>query len=85
MLSGCREPKRLYSQGVVDRTQEASVAPVATICLKATWRMNDWGDPVSNRARHLNRDITETPLESDSNLVNVAFSIIATPPIKEPV
>ena len=35
VLSSCRDPKPLHVLGVVDRTQNASAAPVATICSKA--------------------------------------------------
>ena len=31
VLSSCRDPKPLHVLGVVDRTQDASAAPVATI------------------------------------------------------
>ena len=44
--------------------------------------MNDWGDPVSNRARQLNRDVVETQLWSANKVVNVASSMVTTPPIK---
>ena len=38
--------------------------------------MNDYGDPVSRRARQLNRDVAETPLWSDNKVVNVASSMV---------
>ena len=44
--------------------------------------MNDCGDPVSNRARQLNRDVVETQLWSANKVVNVASSMVTTPPIK---
>ena len=44
--------------------------------------MKDWGDPVSKRARQLNRDVVETPLWSDNRVVNVASSMVTTPLIK---
>ena len=37
---------------------------------------------MSNRARQLNRDVVETPLWSDNKVVNVASSIVTTPPIR---
>ena len=37
---------------------------------------------MSNRALQLNRDVVETPIWSDNNVVNVASSIVTTPPIK---
>ena len=40
------------------------------------------GDPVSKRARQLNRDVVETPLWSDNKVVNVASSIVTTRRIK---
>ena len=42
--------------------------------VKGSWWINDWGDPVSRRARQLNRDVAETPLDSDKKVVNVASS-----------
>ena len=44
--------------------------------------MNNWGDPVSNRARQLNRDVVETQLWSANKVVNVASFMVTTPPIK---
>ena len=35
VLSSCRDPKPLQVLGVVDRTQDASAAPEATMWLKA--------------------------------------------------
>ena len=40
------------------------------------------GDPVSKRARQLNRDVVETPLWSDNRVMNVASSMVTTPLIK---
>ena len=37
---------------------------------------------MSNRERQLNRDVVEAPLWSDNNIVNVASSIVTTPPIR---
>ena len=37
---------------------------------------------MSKRARHLNRDVVETPLWSDNKVVNVASSMATTPLIK---
>ena len=37
---------------------------------------------MSNRARQLNRDVVETPLWSDNKVVNVAASVVTTPPIR---
>ena len=37
---------------------------------------------MSNRARQLNRDVVETPLWSNNKVVNVASSIVTTPPIR---
>ena len=37
---------------------------------------------MSNRARQLNRDVVETPLWSANKVVNVASSIVTTPPIR---
>ena len=31
--------------------------------------MNDWGEPVSRRARQRNGDVVEAPLASDVNVV----------------
>ena len=44
--------------------------------------MIDCDDPVSSRARQLNRDIAEVPRESEMNVVNVASSMVTTPLIK---
>ena len=41
--------------------------------------MNYCGDPVSRKARQLNRDVVETPLWSDNKVVNVASSMVTTP------
>ena len=38
--------------------------------------------PISSRARQLNRDIAEVPRASDSNVVNVALSMITVPLIR---
>ena len=37
---------------------------------------------MSRRARQFNRDVAETPLWSDSKVVNVASSMVTTPPIR---
>ena len=37
---------------------------------------------MSRRARQLNRDVAETPLWSDNKVVNVASSMVTTPPIR---
>ena len=42
----------------------------------------DWGDPVSRRARQLNREVAEAPLDSDKRVVNVASSTVVTPPTR---
>ena len=44
--------------------------------------MNDWGDPVSRRARQRNGDVAEAPLVSDGKVVNVTSSIVTTRLIK---
>ena len=41
--------------------------------------MNDWGDPVSRRARQRNEDVAEAPLVSDGKVVNVTASMVTTP------
>ena len=41
--------------------------------------MNDWGEPVSKRARQRNEDVVEAPLVSDGNVVNVSSSIVTVP------
>ena len=41
--------------------------------------MNDWGEPVSRRARQRNGDVAEAPLVSDGNVVNVSSSIVTVP------
>ena len=38
--------------------------------------------PISSRARQLNRDIAEVPRASDSDVVNVALSMITAPLIR---
>ena len=53
--------------------------PMATIWSKTPRGMNDWGDPVSSRTRHRNRDFEEAPLVSDGKAVNVTASIVTTP------
>ena len=55
---------------------------MATIWSKAPWCMNDWGEPVSRRARQRNGDVAEAPLVSDDNVVNVSSSIVMAPLIK---
>ena len=52
---------------------------MATIWSKAPWCMNDWGEPVSRRARQRNGDVVEAPLASDVNVVNVSSSIVTVP------
>ena len=37
---------------------------------------------MSSGARQLNRDVAETPLWSDNQVVNVASSMVTTPPIR---
>ena len=37
---------------------------------------------MSNRARQLKRDVVEAPVWSDNKVVNVASSIVTTPPIR---
>ena len=37
---------------------------------------------MSRKARQLNRDVAETPLWSDNKVVNVASSMVTTPPIR---
>ena len=37
---------------------------------------------MSRRTRQLDRDVAETPLWSDNKVVNVASSMVTTPPIK---
>ena len=37
---------------------------------------------MSRRARQLNRDVAETPLWSDNKVVNVASSMVTTPPMR---
>ena len=54
------------------------MAPVATIWSKEPWCMNDWGDPVSRRARQRNGDVAEAPLVSDGMVVNVTASMVTT-------
>ena len=44
--------------------------------------MNDWGEPVSRRARQRNGDVAEAPLVSDGNVVNVSSSIVTVPQTK---
>ena len=51
---------------------------MAIICSKASWWMNDWGDPVSRRARQGNWDVAEAPLVKNGKVVNVASSIVTT-------
>ena len=46
------------------------------------YRINGCNDPVSSRARQLNRDIAEVPRASDRNVVNVASSMGTAPLIK---
>ena len=46
------------------------------------YRITDCDDPVSCRARQLNRDITEVPRARESNVVNVASSMVMVPLIK---
>ena len=41
--------------------------------------MNDWGEPVSRRARQRNGDVAEASLVSDGNVVNVSSSIVTVP------
>ena len=55
---------------------------MATIWPKASWWMNDWGDPVSSRAQERNRDVAEAVLDRDSEVVNVTSSIVTTSVIK---
>ena len=55
---------------------------MATICSKAPWCMNVWGNPVSRRARQRNGDVAEAPLVSDGKVMNVTSSIVTTPLIK---
>ena len=52
---------------------------MATIWSKAPRGMNDWGDPVSSRARQRNRDVEEAPLISAGKTVYVTSSIVTTP------
>ena len=40
------------------------------------YRINYCDDPISSRARQLNRDIAEVPRASDRNVVNVASSMM---------
>ena len=46
------------------------------------YRINYCDDPISSRARQLNRDIAEVPRASDRHVVNVASSMMTTPLIK---
>ena len=55
---------------------------MATIWSKAPWCMNDWGDPVSRRARQRNGYVVEAPLVSDGKVVDVTSSMATTPLIK---
>ena len=55
---------------------------MATIWSKASWCMNDWGDPVSRRVRQRNGDVAEAPLVSDGKVVNVTSFMVTTPLIK---
>ena len=55
---------------------------MATIWSKVPWCMNDWGEPVSRRARQRNGDVAEAPLVSDGKVVNVSSSIVTMPLIK---
>ena len=55
---------------------------MATIWSKSRRGMNDWGDPVSSRARQRNRDVEEAPLISDGKTVNVMAPIVTTPLFK---
>ena len=55
---------------------------MAIICSNAPWWRNDWGDPVSRRARQGNWDVAEAPLVKDGKVVNVAPSIVTTPLVK---
>ena len=41
--------------------------------------MNDWGEPVSRRARQRNGDVAEAPLVSDGKVVNIMPSMVTTP------
>lgn len=44
-----------------------------TIWTETPCCMNGWGNPVSKKARQLNQDIAQTPLETDSNVFNDKF------------
>ena len=55
---------------------------MATICSKAPWWINDWGDRVSRRARQGNGDVAKAPLVKDGKVVNMASSIVTTPLIR---
>ena len=55
---------------------------MAIICSKAPWCMNNWGDPVSKRARQWNWDVVEASLVSHGKVVNVTSSMVMTPLIK---
>ena len=46
------------------------------------YRINDCHDPVSRRARQLNRDIAEVPRASDRNIVIMPSSMATAPLIK---
>ena len=46
------------------------------------YRINYCNDPISSRARQLNRDIAEVLRASDRNVVNVASSMMTAPLIK---
>ena len=46
------------------------------------YRINYCDDPISSRARQLNRDIAEVPRANDRNVVNVAPSMVTAPLIK---
>ena len=46
------------------------------------YRINYCDDPISSRARQLNRDIAEVPRANDRNVVNVTSSMMTAPLIK---
>ena len=55
---------------------------MATIWSEAPWCMNNWGDPVSRRARQRNGNVAEAPLVSDGKVVDVTSYMVTTPLIK---
>ena len=46
------------------------------------YRINYCDDPISSRARQLDRDIAEVPRASDRNVVNAASSMVTVPLVK---